>query len=112
MSFDQFDIQDLVKDTQRAYTSLFNFWVEVDDVYVDEIGEDNYDFEVYLVAHGSATINSDYDFNRLKDGIQSAGRTVIDRIDDRLRQYHYRYGFGYRVRVEDLDTSDVDIDSY
>ena len=112
MSFDWSDVAELVKGVQRTQVWGFNVYVEVDDAYVDEIDDNDFDIDVYLKAYGDATIRDDYEYRRLQDGLQSAARTIMDRIDDALRRYHNSYGFGYRFRIKDFSTDDIDIDSY
>lgn len=112
MAFDKYDVAEVVEHTSRVQVWRFNVYVEVDDVYVDEVDDDEYEIEVDLRATGRANVRDDVDLSRLKKGIQDAGEMMMREIDERLRQYHNRYGFGYSVSVNRFDTSDIDIDSY
>lgn len=112
MSFDWADIQDVVKETHEVQVWRFNVYVEVDDVYVDEWGDDDYHIDVDLRAYGSATVHDDIDARRLKDNLKDAVDMLVKEIDARLRRYHDQYGFGYHLDVKRVDTDDIDIDSY
>ena len=48
MSFDWSDVAELVKGVQRTQVWGFNVYVEVDDAYVDEIDDNDFDIDVTI----------------------------------------------------------------